>query len=42
MTSAICAETMIGENEQKNNLVYNLFKFRGGSDHPPVISIFTH
>jgi len=41
MTSVTCAESMIGENEQKKSLVFNLFKFRGGSDHPPVISIFT-
>jgi hypothetical protein len=40
MTSATGAETIIGENEQKKSLVFNLFKFRGGGDHPSVISIF--
>ena len=40
MTATAFAETMIGENEQKKSLVFNLFKFRGGGGHPPVNSIF--
>jgi len=40
MTAAACAATMIGENEQKENLVFNWFKFRGGGGHPPLNSIF--
>jgi hypothetical protein len=40
MTSATCVETMIDENEQKKSLVFNLFKFGGGSNHPSVISFF--
>ena len=41
MTSLISAEKMIGENDQKKCLVFNLFKFRSGGDYPPVISIIT-
>jgi hypothetical protein len=41
MTSATNAETMIGENEQKKSLVFNLFKFRGGDSHTPGNSIFS-
>jgi hypothetical protein len=40
MTSVTFAEKMIGENEQKKGLVFNLFKFRGGVDHTPDNSIF--
>ncbi len=40
MTAATCTETMVGENEQKKSLVFNLFKFRGGGGHPPINSIF--
>ena len=40
MTAAACAETMIGENEQKKGLVFNLFEFRGSGGHTPNNSIF--
>jgi hypothetical protein len=36
MISATCAESMIGENEQKKSLVLDLFKFCAGSDYPSV------
>jgi hypothetical protein len=40
MRAAAFAEKMIGENEQKKSLVFNLFKFRSGVGHTPVNSIF--
>ncbi len=39
MTAATCAETMIGENEQKKTLVFNWFEFRSGGSYSPGISI---
>ena len=39
MTAAIRAGTIIGDDEQKKDLVFNLFKFSGGGGHTPGSSI---
>ena len=40
MTAAAFVEKIIGENEQKKSLVFNLFKLRGGGGNTPCSSIF--
>ena len=42
MTAEIRAETMIGDNEQKKDLVFNLFKLRGSGGHTPGSSNFAY